>query len=463
MAVVELKQEDKNRKRIAAAAVAAADVVTEDNAALTFREKHRGRLLYCHDEGMWFHWTGFHWKREHTGLAFEWTRQHIRELTLDQSASTRQKCNKTSFATGVEKFSRTERAFAAQSADWDADHFLLGTPAGTVDLKTGELFPPRPEDRITRLTQAGPADSSDCPLWLHFLEESTSGDGDLIRFLQQWCGYSLTGVTREHALVFVYGGGGNGKGVFMNTVSGILGEYATMAAMDTFTASRGDKHPTDLARLKGARLVTASETEKGHAWAEARIKSLTGGDRIAARFMRQDFFEFQPQFKLVVIGNHKPVLHNVDDAARRRFNIVPFILKPKSPDHQLEQKLQGEWPAILRWMIDGCLDWQRNGLVRPASVKETTEAYFSDQDLLGQWLAEKCDAADPENTSKSDFVGALFESWQRYSNEAGEQPGTKKAFSEALSSRGFTAKRGSGGVRMFTGLRLIHQGGFGDE
>jgi putative DNA primase/helicase len=458
MAVVELKQEDTNRKR---AAAASADVVTEDSAALTFREKHRGRLLYCHDEGMWFHWTGFHWKREHTGLAFEWTRQHIRELTFDQSASTRQKCNKTSFAAGVEKFSRTERAFAVQSADWDADHFLLGTPAGTVDLKSGELFSARPEDRITRLTRASPADASDCPLWLNFLEESTGSDGGLIRFLRQWCGYSLTGVTREHALVFVYGGGGNGKGVFMNTVSGILGEYATMAAMDTFTASRGDKHPTDLARLKGARLVTASETEKGHAWAEARIKSLTGGDKIAARFMRQDFFEFLPQFKLVVIGNHKPVLHNVDDAARRRFNIIPFIRKPACPDRQLEQKLKAEWPAILRWMIDGCLDWQRNGLVRPASVKETTEAYFSDQDLLGQWLAEKCDAADPSNTSKSDFVGALFESWVKYSNEAGEKPGTKKAFSEALSSRGFTAKRGSGGVRMFGGLRLVHQGDFG--
>jgi putative DNA primase/helicase len=460
MAVIELNQEGKNRKRAAAAAVSAADEVTEDSAALTFMEKHRGQLLYCHDEAVWFVWTGFHWKRERTGLVFEWIRQHVRNLTLDHSASTRHKCNKTSFAAGVEKFSWTERNFAVQSADWDADHFLLGTPAGSVDLRTGEVFSPRPEDRITRMTEAGPADIADCPLWLKFLRESTNGDDGLIRFLQQWCGYCLTGVTREHALVFVYGGGGNGKGVFMNTVSGILGEYATMAAMDTFTASRGDKHPTDLARLTGARLVTASETEKGHAWAEARIKSLTGGDKIAARFMRQDFFEFQPQFKLVVIGNHKPVLHNVDDAARRRFNIVPFIHKPETPDRQLEQKLQGEWPAILRWMIDGCLDWQQNGLIRPASVKETTETYFSDQDLLGQWLAEECDA-EPGNSHKSDFVAELFESWVQCCADAGEPAGTKKAFSEALSSRGFNAKRGTGGARMFTGLRLKHQGGFG--
>jgi putative DNA primase/helicase len=437
------------------------EVVSEDSAALAFREKHSGKLLFCHDAGCWFVWTGYQWRRERTGLAFEWTRQHVRELTLDQPPSIQQKCNKTSFAGGVEKFSRTERAFAAQSADWDADPFMVGTPSGTVDLRTGKVSAPRPEDRITRLTQAGPADTADCPTWLRFLKDSTGDDKELIHFLQQWCGYCLTGVTREHALVFVYGGGGNGKSVFMNTISGILGEYTTTAAMDTFTASRGDKHPTDLARLKGARLVTASETEKGHAWAEARIKSLTGGDKIAARFMRQNFFEFLPQFKLVVIGNHKPVLHNVDDAARRRFNIVPFIKKPEKPDRDLESKLQQEWPAILRWMIDGCIDWQKNGLVRPASVKETTEKYFSDQDLLGQWLAEKCNFKAGDDT-KSDYVGALFDSWVKYCMDAGEPAGTKKAFSEALSSRGFNSTRGTGGVRMFNGLRLIQQGGFGE-
>jgi putative DNA primase/helicase len=438
-------------------------VITEDNVALAFLETHRGRLLYCHDEGTWFVWTGYQWKAERTDLVFEWIRQHVRVLTISQPTSILQKCNKPSFVSGAEKFLRADRVFATQSADWNVDHFLLGTPAGTLNLRTGEVYSPRPEDRITRLTAAVAAANADCPQWLKFLDDSTGGDVELIRFLQQWCGYSLSGDTREHALIFVYGGGGNGKSVFMNTVSGILGDYATIAAMDTFTASRNEKHPTELARLAGARLVTASETEKGHAWAEARIKSLTGSDVITARFMRQDFFEFLPEFKLVIIGNHKPVLQTVDDAARNRFNIVPFIRKPASPDRQLEQKLQAEWPAILRWMIDGCLDWQRNGLVRPVSVKETTENYFSDQDLLGQWLAEKCDAADPLNTSKSDYTGALFTSWGEYSHDAGEPPGTKKAFSEALSSRGFAVKRGTGGRRMFTGLRLLNQGGFGDE
>src|SRR6201993_1417127 len=142
--------------------------------------------------------------------------------------------------------------------------------------------------------------------------------------------------------------------------------------MATFAASTNDKHPTDLAMRAGARLVTASETEEGRPWAEARIKALTGGDPISARFMRRDFFTYVPTFKLIVIGNHKPVLHNVDEAAKRRFNIVPFILKPATPDRELEQKLMQEAPAILQWMIEGCLDWLQNGLVPPQLVLEAT-------------------------------------------------------------------------------------------
>src|SRR5262249_46311790 len=153
------------------------------------------------------------------------------------------------------------------------------------------------------------------------------------------------------------------------------------------------------------RLVTASETEKGHAWAEAKIKALTGRDRIAARFMRQDFFEYVPQFKLIVVGNHKPTLANVDDAIRRRVHIIPFIRKPTIPDANLEEKLRAEWPMILRWMIDGCLDWQRNGLVRPETVTATTDAYFEDQDLLGQWIDQKCESDNPH---KWETVAALF-------------------------------------------------------
>lgn len=160
--------------------------------------------------------------------------------------------------------------------------------------------------------------------------------------------------------------------------------------MDTFTASRGgDKHPTDLAMLHGARVVTATETEEGRQWAEARIKAMTGGDPVTARFMRQDFFTYLPAFKLMIAGNHKPGLANVDEAARRRFNIVPFSHKPPKPDRELEKKLQAELPAILRWMIEGCLDWQAHGLIRPQVVIDATADYFE-----APWSATLgCDAS----------------------------------------------------------------------
>jgi putative DNA primase/helicase len=266
-------------------------------------------------------------------------------------------------------------------------------------LHTGKLRPANPADRISKLVAVGPATRIDCPLWLAFLEESTGKDAELIGFLKRWCGYCLTGDIREHALVFVYGPGGNGKTTFLNTISGILHDYAKTAAMETFTAADFASHPTDLAMLCGARLVTAAETEEGRAWAETRIKQLTGGDPISARFMRCDFFTYQPSFKLMVIGNHEPALRNVDDAARRRFNVIPFIRKPAVVDKQLEDKLKPEWPGILRWMIEGCLEWKEKGLAAPETVLAATASYFDNQDLFSQWLEEKCDA-EPGNEHK---------------------------------------------------------------
>jgi putative DNA primase/helicase len=427
--------------------------LSEDGVAKSFATYYGASLRFDHSTGAWFEWTGSYWRKNEVGLASH----YVRLLARDMSKGTK-KANtvrKKSFASGVETFARNDPTFAVTIDAWDKDPFLLGTPDGTVDLRAGKMRAADPADGITKLTSIAPAARADCPLWLKFLDESTGGDAELIRLLQQLCGYALTGDTREHALFFIYGGGGNGKSVFLNTVSHIMLDYATMAAMDTFTASRSDKHPTDLAMLRGARLVTASETEEGKAWAEARIKSLTGGDTISARFMRQDFFSFKPQFKLVIIGNHKPVLQNVDDAARRRFNIIPFTRKPAKPDRELESKLLGEAPAILRWMIDGCLDWQRNGLVRPTSIVEATAAYFDEQDTFGQWLADCC-RAEPDNVYLFERTADLFASWKRYAENAGETALGGKAFAERMRKHGFATKRRQSD-RGFTGIKLTGQ------
>ena len=436
------------------------DTITEDSAAVQFIELHGDDLRYCHSTGAWFRWSGLTWSKDQTGVAFQWARELARQLSEDMGQADRYKIAKTTFAGGVERFSKFDPAVAVTMDYWDADPWLLGTPAGTVDLRTGLIRPSNRNDGITKTTSVGPSGDG-CPRWHMFLEQATANDLELMRFLQQWCGYCLTGITREHALVFMHGPGGNGKGVFLNIVTSIAKAYAATAAMDTFTASQSDKHPTDVAMLRGARIVTASETEEGRAWAEARIKQMTGGDRISARFMRQDFFEFTPQFKLTIIGNHKPVLKNVDDAARRRFLIVPFENKPPHPDRELEQKLMAEAGGILQWMIEGCLDWQANGLVKPARVLAATEEYFSDQDLFAHWLAEACDC-DPGNNDKSETSGDLFKSWKEFAVMAGNSPGTQQSFKDQMTRHGAKYYR-SRTSREFFGIRLRPKASFHED
>lgn len=426
---------------------------TEDGIALAFAGRYKDSLRYCHTTGSWFQWNGYQWVKEETLLAFDWCRGLCREAPTSKKEM--KILGRAATARGVEAFCRADRAFAVKSEVWDTGLFLLGTPAGTVDLKTGNLLPARREDYITKVTSVSPAEISDCPLWRKFLDEATEGDQGLQRFMQQIAGYALTGDIREHALFFIYGAGGNGKSVFLNTLTNILGDYATTSAMDTFTASKNDRHPTDLAMLQGARMVCASETEEGRAWAESRIKQLTGGDKITARYMRQDFFTFQPQFKLIIIGNHQPILNNVDDAARRRFNIIPFIHTPANPDKDLEDKLRAEYPAILRWMIEGCLDWQVNGLVRPESVQAATKAYFDDQDLFGQWLDECCLSGKREWATTTQ----LFESWSTFAEMNGEKAGSVKAFSATMVKRGFRPDRqrlNGKPQRFFWGISIRH-------
>jgi putative DNA primase/helicase len=388
--------------------------------------------------GCWLEWTGTHWRRAPLGLAFTFARSLTRTLNRNSEHKVKAITGRASFSKGVETFAQ-RGPLSIQQERLDRDPMLLATPDGTVDLRTGELRESNPDDYLTMCAAVGPAaPGTPAPTWMRFLDEATGGDQELIAFLQRWAGYCLTGETIEHALLFVYGPGGNGKTVFANTLTGILGSYATIAPMDTFTAQVGDRHPTDLAMLRGARLVTASETEEGRAWAESRIKQMTGGEPITARFMRQDFFTYVPNFKLLLIGNHKPILRNVDEAARRRFRIVPFIRKPEQPDQRLAEKLRLEWPAILRWAIDGCLAWQREGLNVPPVVRAASEEYFEQQDVLGAWAAERCVFAGHLQERPSRLL-ADFNGWAEAN---GEKPISRNRLREWLERQGgITYKR----------------------
>jgi P4 family phage/plasmid primase-like protien len=405
---------------------------------------------YRHVAGRWFEWTGSVWAEERTLKVYDRIRAFLR--TKAEPKTQRRICSAQTVG-AVERLARSDRRCATLPEAFDSDPFLLNTASGIVDLRTGEIRPHDARALMSRVTAAnlgGP-----CSRWRDFLKQVTDGDDELAAYLQRFAGYALTGETREHALFFLYGSGGNGKGVFLNTLSAVLGGYAKVAPMESFTESRGDRHPTELAMLQGARLVTSQETEQGRAWAESRIKSLTGGDPISARWMRGDFFTFKPQFKLAIAGNHRPTLKNVDEAMRRRLHLIPFTVTvpPDKRDPILPQVLLGEAGGILEWAIEGCLDWQSGGLRPPERVLAATSDYFESQDAFASWFEDCC---EPEPNGW-ELPGALFASWKAWAEKASEPYGNQRSFGDRLEGAGFRRERAHG-VRKHRGLVLRNTG-----
>jgi putative DNA primase/helicase len=420
---------------------------SEDALALAFAEQYANELRYVHMWGRWLRYDGTSWDYDDTLHVFDMVRDICREAALLSGKSSSITPSAKTVA-AVERLARSDRRLAATTAQWDAQPWLLttgdGTGGATFDLRTGLDRPPEASDYITKRTacRAAPTGAPH-PLFTAFLDRITTGDTELQQFLQRYVGYCLSGITAEHVFVFGHGTGANGKGTFLNTIQGVFGNYATTAHVSTFMASRTEQHPTDLAKLAGARLVVTQETQKGRRWDEVKIKAITGGDTITARFMRQDFFDFVPTFKIFVTGNYKPTLSAVDEAMHRRLLLVPFSVQiPKAErDVRLLDKLRDEWPAVLRWAIEGCLAWQELGLSPPASVLEATEQYFADQDVLGQWLEECTEDGGPMAFTR---VGQLFDSWKTWAEARNLKLGSEKAFSEMLSNRNFVKARRDG-------------------
>lgn len=424
---------------------------TDDALALAFTSRYGEDWRYCASWGKWLVWTGCRWQPDETLMSHHLIRTICRESALKVDAHRlAAKLLASGTVGGVERLARTDRRHASTSDEWDADIFLLNTPGGVVNLREGVTRPHNRGDRMTKIASATP--KGDCPQWKAFLNDVTGGDVLLQSYLQRMAGYCLTGATSAHALFFLYGTGANGKSVFVNTLASILGDYATSAPMDTFMDARGDRHPTDLAGLRGARFVASVETEQGRRWNESKVKAITGGDKVSARFMRQDFFEYFPQFKLLIAGNHKPSIRNVDEAMKRRLHLIPFTvtIPPERRDGKLTEKLLAERDGILAWAVEGCLAWQREGLLPPECVVSATEEYFEAEDALGQWMDESCDLTPEAKVTSSD----LYANWREWAERAGEYVGSIKRFSELLITRSFLPTRLHGGKRGFKGLRI---------
>ena len=435
----EPKDDSANTTKVASDQIGEnAPAFSEEALALDFAQRHADDLRHVAQWGKWYRWDGSRWEEDKTRKVFDLSRSVCREAATRTNKSAHGKAIASARTrAAVVSLASDDRRLAATVEQWDAEPWLLNTPEGIIDLRTGKTRKAEPKDYMTMMTAVAPG--GECLLWHKFLETVTGGDSELQKFLQVACGYALTGSTREQILLFLHGKGQNGKTVFIETISNVLGDYHTTAPMETFVDSIHDRHPTELAGLRGARLVTAAETEQGRRWAESKIKNLTGGDKIRARFMRQDFFTYVPQFTLMVYGNYKPGLKSVDDAIRRRIKLIPFTvrIKDEDRDNDLGEKLKAEWPGILAWMIEGCLIWQREGLVAPKVVESATESYLATEDAVGRWIDECCEL-DPQ---ASEAVAKLYNSWSGWATRYGEFIGSGKRFSQMLADRGFEATK----------------------
>jgi putative DNA primase/helicase len=420
---------------------------SEAALALDFAERHADELRFVAPWGKWMVWDGVRWHSDATLLS-----QHLAtEICVEAAAKFREPGLASSrVVQAVERLAKADRRLAATTSQWDQDGWKLGTPGGVVFLREGKLYVHDRDDFITKLTGVTPDWDMPTPNWFDFLDLVTKRDRDLEDYLQRMSGYSLTGDTSEHALFFLYGTGNNGKTTFINAIREASGEYHRTAPMNALMVAKGERHPTELAGLRGRRLVTAIETDKGRHWDEAKIKQLTGGDEISARLMRQDFFDFTPEFKLMIAGNNQPGLRSVDVAIKRRLHLIPFTINIAKVDKTFySRKLVPELPGVLAWMIDGCVEWQQHGLAPPQAVTKATGEYFEAEDTLGQWIEECCECG-PNFWGGSEV---LFVSWAEWARKREQFVGTETALVKELQKQGMRRgkhdeKRGLYGLRL---------------
>lgn len=462
---------------------------TELGNALILRATHRGKLRYDPKLNIWlFRSKSGVWREDNTNAqAIQAMRSanEVRRNTAFNIPETnpdpaylelrkRQlgwaaKSEQFRVAQASVKWAETMPDFVVDPELWDRDHYALGTPSGIFDLRTGKLRPENSESYVSKSTSISPSDSDTlCPLWLDFLHKAMQGDINRITYLQRLAGYALSGSVREQSLTWFVGGGGNGKGTFLDALTAIYGDYAHPMRTEPLLATRYESHPTEICDLRGRRLVIASETQEDRTWNEALLKKLTGGDPITARRMRQDSVTFLPTHTLIVSCNNQPTLSSVGEAERRRFQILEWGVSFKYADdptfrpgdvirdETFNRRLEEEYPAILRWAMAGTLEWLKHGLKPPDSVLLSSQDYIVSQDMLGQWISDCLVLSQDSWTPSID----LWASWAEWTSLRGVLPGRGiQGFIPKLTKReGLKACKDSDGNRRgIQGARLKNE------
>ena len=423
--------------------------------------RHGRNLRYCWLWRKWLVWDGKRWVKDDTGEVYRLAKETVSSIYQEAAAAPNDEARKElgKHATRSEAGARIKEMVDLARSDvpvmpdeLDASPDLLNTESGTIDLRTGELREHRREDLITKIAPTTYRPDAAAPTWEAFLERVLPGE-DLRAFVQRAVGYSATGDTSEQCMFINHGGGANGKSTFQEAIAAALGDYAMRAPTEMLLAKRSDGVPNDVARLKGARFVSASETEEGRRLAESRIKDLTGQDTITARFMKAEWFDFAPTHKLWLSTNHKPEIRGTDAAIWRRIRLVPWsvTIPPAEQDKKLPIALRHELAGILAWVVRGCLQWRREGLQAPDEVRKATGEYRAEMDVLAGFLVECCEL----DTGHWEYAKDLYECYKRWCDENGERPEPQRKFGGRLGERGFQRDRGgSRGAGIWRGVRL---------
>jgi putative DNA primase/helicase len=439
--------------------------LTDTTNAYRMMVEHGKDLRYNALWKKWIVWNGTRWEMDNGYLVHAKGLQIIRGIyrELMKTADYRERIDIEKHAMQSESARRRKALievaswipeFNIKADDLDKDPWLFNVQNGTLNLRTGEFKNHTQEDLITRIANVDYNPDADCPTWKKFVREIMNYNTELIRFIQNAAGWAITGDTSEQSMFILYGTGANGKSTFLNTIMNILGDYAIATPTETFMRKTGDQITNDLARLRGTRFVTTTEAEHGKRLSEPLIKQITGNDRMTARFLYGEFFNFLPTFKIFMATNYKPVIKGTDHGIWRRIKLIPFItrIEEDKQDKHLEQKLMNESSGILNWLLEGARRWSKDGLQTPKDIILATDEYREEMDIIGNFIKERC----MQGEGYSIRARELFRCYQEWCNENNEQGNCERIFSMRLKELGIAQKRSNDG-RYWQGIQIMPQ------
>jgi putative DNA primase/helicase len=438
------------------------------NAQL-FAKQMAGKLLFNHTRKKWHQYDGARWMQCEKGEEMQAARHVVgkiielaaKRIAAMQTGDPKRKdwnrhLLRSQQLTAIEamlKLAQSEVAIATRQDELDSDPWLLGCMNGVVDLHTGTLLAHDPAMKITRIARAHYDPAARCPNWIAFLTRIFSGDMETIAAIKRMVGYSLLGVLMEEVFLFAFGNGANGKSVFFNVLGTVLADYAIVVPAATLMVKRdGEGSTNDIARMAGARFAVANETKTGDKLDDQKLKQLASRDRIAARYLYGEYFEFDPSATVWVRGNHKPIVTDDSDGLWRRLVLIPFAatIPEAERDPQLTDKLLCEADGILTWAVEGCLDYQHDGLKPSAAMKRASAEYRKETDILGEWLETCCEIAPEEKVDQ----GTAYQNYRTFCSLNGVHPMSKKIFSRKLDERNLSGNAYIGKTRAYAGFKL---------